>query len=128
MWVWLVKVEYRSEQKHKSCSNQVVDTNSHFFKANSSMWLLTNNLFKFHKNFVFKGKLRSFQNVQKQRNKEAWKQYYYWKTVADRDVDINEFNSLSIQKQSNLNIFHLKIRYVSKNSSEIMLVLDQIKN
>ena len=48
--------------------------------------------------------------------------------ITCSSAEINEFNSLSSQDKSYLNVLHLNIRSVNCNLSEFMLVLDQIKN
>ena len=47
--------------------------------------------------------------------------------ITCSSLEINEFNSLSSQDKSYLNVSYLNIMSVNCNLSEIMLVLDQIK-
>ena len=48
-------------------------------------------------------------------------------SITCSSVEINEFNSLSSQDKSYLNVLHLNIRSVNCNLSEFILVLDQIE-
>ena len=48
-------------------------------------------------------------------------------SITCSSVEVNEFNNLSSQDKSYMNVLHLNIRSVNCNLNEFMLVLDQIK-